>query len=104
MRRPPATNPEPSRVDRDDGVESCHNCEERMAMGEKFLIVSGKTIPDFPVDRLLEDAIGELDEVVIIGTHKDGKEYFASSVADGPNVNWMLDRAKKALIEIVDRD
>lgn len=75
-----------------------------MTMGQKFVIVSGKTIPDFPVDRLLEDAIGELDEVVIIGTHKDGKEYFASSIADGPNVNWMLDRAKKALIEIVDND
>jgi hypothetical protein len=75
-----------------------------MAMSEKFVTVSGKTIPDILVDRLLENAIGELNEVVIIGTDKYGKEYFASSVADGPNVNWMLDRAKKALIEIVDFD
>ncbi len=71
-------------------------------MSEKFVIISGVTGPDIAVDRVLEAAIGELIEVVIIGTHKDGKEYFASSVADGPNVNWMLDRAKKALIEIVD--
>lgn len=73
-----------------------------MAMGDKFVIVNGITSPEVSVDRVLEAAIGELEEVVIIGTHKDGKEYFASSIADGPNVNWMLDRAKKALIEIVD--
>ncbi len=71
-------------------------------MGDKFVIVNGITSPEVSVDRVLEAAIGELEEVVIIGTHKDGKEYFASSIADGPNVNWMLDRAKKALIEIVD--
>lgn len=71
-------------------------------MGNKFVIVNGVTSPEVPVDQVLRAAIGELDEVVIIGTHKDGKEYFASSVSDGPNVNWMLDRAKKALIEIVD--
>ncbi|WP_205240365.1 hypothetical protein [Desulfoprunum benzoelyticum] len=71
-------------------------------MGDKFVIVNGITSPEVSVDQVLEAAIGELEEVVIIGTHKDGKEYFASSIADGPNVNWMLDRAKKALIEIVD--
>lgn len=71
-------------------------------MSDKFVIVNGITSPEVSVDQVLEAAIGELDEVVIIGTHKDGKEYFASSIADGPNVNWMLDRAKKALIEIVD--
>ena len=57
---------------------------------------------DTSADSMLEAAIGELNEVVIVGTHKDGTEYFASSVADGPNANWMLDRAKKALVEIVD--
>lgn len=72
------------------------------AMRDKFIMVSGITGPDTSVDGVLACAIGELDEVVIIGTHKDGKEYFASSIADGPNVNWMLDRAKKALIEIID--
>ena len=71
-------------------------------MSDKFVIVNGITSPEVSVDQVLKAAIGELEEVVIIGTHKDGKEYFASSIADGPNVNWMLDRAKKALIEIVD--
>jgi hypothetical protein len=71
-------------------------------MSENFIIVPGVTCPDIPVDKVLQAAIGELKEVVIFGTHKDGREFFASSVADGPNVNWMLDRAKKALIEIID--
>jgi len=85
-----------------------HSCiqerasREEIAMNENRIIVSGVTCPDIPVDTVLQTAVGELNEVVIIGTHKDGREYFASSVADGPNVNWMLDRAKKALIEIID--
>lgn len=70
-------------------------------MKDKPATVSGVTFCDISVDKVLEAAIGELVEVVIIGTDKYGREYFASSVADGPNVNWMLDRAKKALIEIV---
>lgn len=73
-------------------------------MSENILIVTGLTCPDIPVDKVLEAAIGELKDVVIIGTYKDGREFFASSIADGPNVNWMLDRAKKALIEIIDED
>lgn len=57
---------------------------------------------DLPPDRLLEKAIGELDTVVIVGYHKDGSEYFASSVADGSVVNWLLDRCKLKLLETVD--
>ncbi|TKB27504.1 hypothetical protein FCL47_05040 [Desulfopila sp. IMCC35006] len=73
-------------------------------MRNRFLIVPGLTCSDIPVDDVLEAAIGELRDVVIIGTYKDGREFFASSIADGPNVNWMLDRAKKALIEIIDAE
>ncbi|MGB3209176.1 MAG: hypothetical protein WBB19_00580 [Desulforhopalus sp.] len=71
-------------------------------MNDEFVTLSDVRYLDIPADRILEAARGELNDVVIIGTHKDGTEYFASSVADGPNVNWMLDRAKKALVEIVD--
>ena len=73
-------------------------------MRETVIAVPGDTYHCDHVDKALLTAIGKLDEVVIIGTYKDGGEYFASSVADGPNVNWMLDRAKKALIEIIDDD
>ena len=53
---------------------------------------------DLPPDRILEQSIGELEGVVIIGYNKDGEEYFASSYADGGEVLWLLERAKMALL------
>lgn len=57
---------------------------------------------DIPADRVLEQAVGELERVVVIGYHKDGSEYFASSIADGGDVNWLLDRCKKNLLDLLD--
>lgn len=62
----------------------------------------GVTRLDMPADQILESAVGELDGVVIIGYHKDGSEYFASSIADGGEVNWLLDRFKLMLLKKVD--
>lgn len=57
---------------------------------------------DIPPERVLKGALEiELESVVIVGHTKDG-EYFASSIADGPEVLWMLERAKKAILEIPD--
>jgi hypothetical protein len=53
---------------------------------------------DLPADRVLESAIGKLDKVIIMGYDKDAKEYFASSVADGGEVLWLMERMKKALL------
>ena len=58
---------------------------------------------DLPADRILEAAIGNLDKVVIVGYDKDGEEYFASSIADGADVVWLFERAKKKLLEIADQ-
>ncbi len=55
---------------------------------------------DIPADRVLESAIGKLDEVVLIGYNKDGDEYFASSVADGGTVLWLTEKMKKKLLEM----
>lgn len=60
------------------------------------------TTLDIDPDRVLNKAIGELDRVVVVGFTKDGSEYFASSVADGAEVTWMLERAKYKLMKIVD--
>lgn len=57
---------------------------------------------DIPPDRVIEAAVGNMKEVVIIGYDNDGNEYFASSVADGADVLWHLERAKKALLEMGD--
>jgi hypothetical protein len=66
----------------------------------KVVTFTGITKLDLPADRILENAIGELDGVVILGYQKDGEEFFASSYADGGDVLWLLERCKKQLLEI----
>lgn len=49
--------------------------------------------------RVIEDAIkAELTDIVICGYTKDGVEYFASSIADGADVLWLLERLKFQLM------
>lgn len=61
---------------------------------------SGITRLDMPPDRILEAAKDKLEGVVILGFTKDGDEYFASSYADGGEMLWLLERAKKALLSM----
>lgn len=60
----------------------------------------GITTIDIPSDRILEEAIGNLDSVVVVGFDKEGELYFESSTADGGNVLWLMALAKKALLEV----
>ena len=55
---------------------------------------------DLPADRILEAVAGKLNKVVLMGYDKDGKEYFASSIADGADVVWLAERMKKQLLEM----
>lgn len=61
----------------------------------------GITKLDLPPDRILDDAVGKLEGVVILGYTKEGDEFFASSYADGGNVLWLLERLKRQLLETV---
>lgn len=56
---------------------------------------------DTPSDRLLEAAIGKVDDVLILGYDKDGELYFASSKADGGACLWLMELAKKQLLDVV---
>ena len=62
--------------------------------------IGGITKLDLPPDRVLEAARGKLSSVVIIGYDNEENEYFASSIADGPEVLWMLERAKMKLLTV----
>ena len=64
----------------------------------------GVTRLDLPPDRLLEEALGRLDSVVIVGYDKDGEEFFASSVADGAESLWMLQRGAHKLLCMPDAE
>jgi tryptophanyl-tRNA synthetase len=69
------------------------------------LIIELETVTtlDLPPDRILRKAAeAELTHVVVIGVDPDGEEFFASSIASGPEVVWMLERAKLALLRMAD--
>ena len=59
---------------------------------------------DDEADKILKAALGNLDKVVIAGVDKDGKEYFASSMADGGDTIWYLERCKLKLLTNPDVD
>ena len=72
-------------------------------MTDNIVILDVITKLDVPVDRVIDRAVlADLEQVIIIGVCKDGSEYFASSVAGGPECVWALERAKKKLLDIVD--
>lgn len=70
------------------------------------VLFRGITRLDLPADRVLMDAAenGDLDGVVIIGATKDGGEYFASSIADGGTVLWLMERFKTKLLAVPERE
>jgi hypothetical protein len=61
---------------------------------------TGITKLDLPPDRILDQAKGQLQGVVIIGYDNEGKEFFASSYADGGTVLWLMERLKKQLLAV----
>lgn len=58
---------------------------------------------DIDANVVIEDATAhEFASVTIIGTLENGDEFFASSMASGPEVVWDLERAKLKLLRMVD--
>lgn len=55
---------------------------------------------DFPADRTLHGAIGKLSGAVVMGYNEDGTIHFASSIADGAEILWLLEKCKQHLLEV----
>jgi hypothetical protein len=56
-------------------------------------------------EKILNGALNAaLTEVVVIGQRPDGSVYFAMSTAEPPSVNWMLDCAKRLLMDGIIED
>jgi hypothetical protein len=73
--------------------------KERISSMAKVIKYNGVTKLDLPPDRILEtakDGIG--DGVVVLGWDKEDELYFASSLADGGDVLWLLEKAKQRLL------
>lgn len=57
---------------------------------------------DVPASRVLAAALeADLDGVVILG-YQNGREYFASSYANGRDCLWLIERARHKLMRITD--
>lgn len=56
---------------------------------------------DIPAERTLNTALeARLEGAVVVGTREDGTYYFASSLADGGDVLWLLEWAKMQLLQV----
>jgi len=54
---------------------------------------------DLPADRVLDSAKDHVKGgVVVMGWDDGGELYFASSIADGGEVLWLLEKAKQTLL------
>lgn len=74
-------------------------------LGANVLVLPVSTSHDLPVNRVLQQAHdADLETCIVIGFDKNGEEYFESSIADGAEVNWCLDRAKLKLLSMVKSD
>lgn len=57
------------------------------------------TTHDIPTERVLNGAmLAELKSCVVIGVTQEGELYFASSMADGGDVLWWMEKAKHTLM------
>ena len=63
----------------------------------------GITTLDLPAARILDRAkSANLSTAVVMGWKPDGSLYFASTVADGGDVLWLMATCKNALLKIGD--
>lgn len=61
------------------------------------------TTLDIPVERILRKAQDAgLTTVVVMGWDAEGDLYFASSVSDGGEVLWLMEKCKKDLLAVGD--
>jgi hypothetical protein len=68
---------------------------------ENVVLWRGVTKKDLPPELVLREVpIGEMESVVILGYMKNGSEYFASSLADGADVVWLMERLKTELMTV----
>lgn len=66
---------------------------------DNVVILNMVTRLDLPVERVIKGAQEtNLKSVVVVGWDKNGDLYFASSKADGAEVLWLLEVAKKKLL------
>lgn len=78
-----------------------HETKPPLTVVPKVTMLPVLTRLDVPCERILNAALeSTLQKVVLVGVDADGEMYFASSMADGGDALWWLEKAKKALLDI----
>lgn len=66
----------------------------------KVIELGRATTADIAPETILNGALqAALTEAVVIGQWPDGSVYFAMSTAEAPSINWLLDCAKRLLMD-----
>lgn len=74
-------------------------------MTDNVVEFDGITRLDIPAERILQRSIDrKLADAVVVGFDSEGDFYFNSSVADAGPVIYLLELAKKKLLEIGDAE
>lgn len=70
-------------------------------MSDNVVAFTGPYFGDIDPELVLDAAKGKLSKVIVIGVTTDGEfEYINSSINDGPQALWMLERAKMEMLLI----
>ncbi len=85
-------------------LDESRNCGGGETMTAEIMRFPGITKLDTDPDLILREAIGKMENVVVMGFDKDGNEYFAASYADGADALWHARRLEHALMKIADAD
>lgn len=81
-------------------ILSAQNVADSTVPEDNVRIFNGVTPYELDPDLMLKKAVGQTKKVVIVGWDHDGKLFFSSSEPAGPEVLWLLEKAKQALLEI----
>lgn len=74
-----------------------------MTLAENVVLFPGISPKKYDANIMLEAATrADLESVIIVGWDQDGEMFFSSSVGDGPECLWLLEKAKSALLEAGD--
>lgn len=82
------------------------NTRPRGAVAEDGMTSNVRILPIVTSEELSPIAMleaaknGDLQKVVIVGIDADGNSFFSSSIGDAREVNWMLELAKRDLMDM----
>lgn len=66
---------------------------------DNVVVLDVETSLDIPADRVLSGAMGELESVIVIGRRNNGTLYVASSMADAAEFVFMVELAKRQVLD-----